>query len=65
MNANTALLINDAVAQAVLCGESLTDIRNQVERAISQAVIVKAEAEIAKAQATIKFHRRTLEGIGA
>ena len=37
MNANTALKINDAIDQGVRCGESLADIRAQVERAIGQA----------------------------
>lgn len=58
MNANTALKINDAVDQAIRCGESPTAVRDQVERAIAQA-------EIQKHENAIKFHRRTLEGLRA
>ena len=58
MNANTALKINDAVDQAIRCGESPTAVRDQVERALAQAQIRKAEAEIA-------FHTRTIESLRA
>jgi len=53
MNANTALKLNDAVDQAIRCGESPNAVRDQVERALAQAQIAKAEAAIA-------FHQRTL-----
>lgn len=38
MNANTALKINDAVHQAVRCGEAVEDIREQVNRALCTAL---------------------------
>ncbi len=58
MNANTALKINDAVDQAIRCGESPNAVRDQVERALAQAQIQKHEN-------AIKFHQRTLEGLRA
>jgi hypothetical protein len=38
MNANTAIKINDAIDQAVRCGESLPAIRAQVATAFERAV---------------------------
>jgi len=46
MNANTALKLNDAVDQAVRCGERLFEIRAQVERAIDRAVEQHRSADI-------------------
>jgi hypothetical protein len=37
MNANTAMLINDAIDQAVRCGESVEAIEAQVKRAFDTA----------------------------
>jgi len=37
MNANTALKINEAVDQAIRCGESTEDILAQVNRAVARA----------------------------
>ena len=37
MNANTALKIDDAIDQAVRCGESIAEIEAQVGRALLQA----------------------------
>ena len=48
MNANTAMKINDAVAQAVKCGEAEFEIRSQVEKALKSALIQKTEAEIVR-----------------
>ena len=38
MNANTALKINDAVDQAIRCGESVEAVELQVKRALARAV---------------------------
>ena len=54
MNANTALKINDAIDQAVRCGESITDIQAQVTRAIKQAQKVKWQARLEEAQARVE-----------
>jgi len=37
MNANTALKINDAISQAIRCGESTEDVLRQVKRALDRA----------------------------
>ncbi len=37
MNANTAFKINDAVSQAIRCGESTEDVLRQVKRALDTA----------------------------
>ena len=50
MNANTALKINDAIAQAVECGETEGEIKAQVERALNQALRAKYETAIIVAQ---------------
>jgi len=38
MNANTALKINDAVDQAIRCGESVEAVKAQVRQALERAV---------------------------
>ena len=53
MNANTALKINDAIEQAVRCGESITDIQTQVMRAIKQALDAKWQARLEEALARV------------
>lgn len=45
MNANTAIKINDAIAQAVECGESLQDIFAQVRKAASRALELRQAKE--------------------
>jgi len=45
MNANTALKINDAVDQAIRCGESLDEIFEQVRKAARQAFETKQQAD--------------------
>ena len=50
MNANTALKINDAIHQAVSCGESVTEIKEQVSRAILAAQREQAIARVREAQ---------------
>ena len=53
MNANTALKINDAIDQAVWCGESITDIRAHIHDAMTSALRRKAEARVKEAQANL------------
>lgn len=60
MNANTALKINDAVDQAVRCGESLGGILAQVERAFQRALVAQQERVIEQAQKRIA----ELNGLG-
>jgi hypothetical protein len=50
MNANTALRINEAVAQAIECGESEADILAQVNKAMYTALVSKYETQILVAQ---------------
>lgn len=50
MNANTACKIDDAIAQAIHCGEAETEIRSQVERSIKRALTAKYETAIVVAQ---------------
>ena len=51
MNANTALKINDAVSQAIHCGERVEDILDQVRKAATLAIRNRAEEQIAKLHA--------------
>ena len=48
MNANTALKINDAVSQAISCGESVDAILDQVRKTAAHALRARAEEQIAK-----------------
>jgi len=52
MNANTALKINDAIDQAVRCGESVEDIQRQVRVALERAIEQRAAAQIATLKKT-------------
>lgn len=58
MNANTALKINDAVAQAIECGESIEDVFGQVERAAMHAFAEKQKRERAAFLHRIEQARR-------
>ena len=49
MNANTALKINDAVDQAIRCGESVDDVLGQVKRALDHALEARHERLVRKA----------------
>lgn len=53
MNANTALKIDEAIDQAVWCGESLTDIETQIHNALMSALRRLAEARVKEAQANL------------
>ena len=59
MNANTALKINDAVSQAVLCGETPEDILGQVYRAAQQALKEKHAREERRFSEAISSGRET------
>ena len=46
MNANTANKIEDAIAQAVHCGESVEDILHQVRKTLERQIQARADAQI-------------------
>lgn len=46
MNANTALRINDAIDQAIHCGESVEDVRRQVRTALARALDERATEQL-------------------
>lgn len=63
MNANTALKINDAVDQAIRCGESVEATRAQFERALDRAVEQhrgKLHAEVRSVPVTLGLTRKTV-----
>jgi len=45
MNANTALKINDAIDQAIRCGESVEDVVRQVQNALARAIEQRAASD--------------------
>ena len=48
MNANTAIKINDAIDQAIRCGESVEDVQHQVRKALETAIKTRAGDQLAK-----------------
>lgn len=46
MNANTALKINDAIDQAIRCGESVEDVQQQVRTALTRAIEERAAKQL-------------------
>jgi len=46
MNANTALKINDAIDQAIRCGESVEDVQRQVRVALERAIEARAAEQL-------------------
>ena len=48
MNANTALKINDAIAQAIRCGESVEAVQQQVRTALERAVEQRTAEQLRK-----------------
>jgi len=48
MNANTALKINDAINQAIRCGESVEEVQHQVEVALVHALNQKHASDMKK-----------------
>ena len=49
MNANTAMKINEAIDQAVRCGESITAVESQVRTALGHALRAKADRDFQRA----------------
>ena len=46
MNANTALKINDAIDQAIRCGESVEDVKRQVRVALERAIEARTAEQL-------------------
>ena len=46
MNANTANKIEDAIAQAIHCGESVEAVLLQVHRTLERAIQARADADL-------------------
>jgi len=46
MNANTALKINDAIDQAIRCGESVEDVKRQFQAALERAIEQRAADQL-------------------
>jgi hypothetical protein len=59
MNANTALKINDAINQAIMCGEDPEIVLEQVHRAMRHALEERAAQQLRRFNESISSGRET------